>query len=183
MMIRRIRPLLVVTVALAAVLLSRPALAGPPLLCFPFDIGSARSLPMGHGSWQATDANYDVSQLVPDTLALLAPDTPVMVRMETIRRATIYASAHPNVAIALLNEPQARAAAPQPAVAALAVFDFGYLVESYKEASFMFKAPVPGLDRINGYQLVLEAQALQNDAAMQHAAKLIADGKPTRSTK
>ena len=182
-MTRRIRPLLVVTVALAAVLLSRPALAGPPLLCFPFDIGSARSLPMGQGNWHATDPQYDVSRLVPDTLALLAPDTPVMVRMETIRRATIYASAHPKLANALLNELQARAAAPQPAVAALAVFDFGYLVESYREAKYMFKEPVPALDRIDGYQLVLKAHALQNDAAMQHAAKLIIDGRPTRSTK
>jgi hypothetical protein len=119
---------------------------------------------------------------VPDTLALLAPDTPVMVRMETIRRATIYASAHPKLANALLNELQARAAAPQPAVAALAVFDFGYLVESYKEAKYLFKEPVPAIDRIDGYQLVLKAHALQNDAAMQHAAKLIVDGQP-RGTK
>jgi hypothetical protein len=174
--------LLVATVALAAVLISRPALAGPPLLCFPFDIGSARSLPMGHGSWQATDPSYDVSKLVPDTLALLNGQTPVMVRMETIRRATIYASAHPKVANALLNELQARAAAPQPAVVALAMFDFGYLVESYKEAKYMFKEPVPALDRVDGYQLVLRAQALQNDEAMQHAAKLIVDGYP-RATK
>jgi hypothetical protein len=54
-MIRRTRPLLVAAAALAAVLLSRPALAGPPLLCFPFDIGTARSLPMGNGDWRATD--------------------------------------------------------------------------------------------------------------------------------
>jgi hypothetical protein len=181
-MTRRIRLLLVVTVALAAVLLSRPALAGPPLLCFPFDIGSARSLPMGQGNWHATDPKYDVSRLVPDTLALLAPDAPVMVRMETIRRATIYASAHPKLANVLLNELQARAAAPQPAVAALAVFDVGYLVESYKEAKYLFKEPVPAIDRIDGYQLVLKAHALQNDAAMQHAAKLIVDGQP-RGTK
>src|SRR5471030_2220606 len=104
----QLRPLLVAMAALAAVLLARPALAGPPLLCFPFDIGSARSLPMGHGGWHATDPTYDVSRLVPDTLALLTPTAPVMVRMETIRRATIYASAHPTLAAQLMTELRTR---------------------------------------------------------------------------
>jgi hypothetical protein len=177
-----IRPLLVATIALAAVLLSSPAFAGPPLLCFPFAIGSARSLPMGHGNWHETDSRYDVSHLVADTLDLLTPTTPVAVRMETLRRATIYAAAHPTLAAALLDELQARATTPQPGTAALATFDFGYLVESYKEAKFLFKEPMTTIDRIDGYQLVLKAHALQNDAAMQHAAKLIVDGYP-RGTK
>ena len=181
-MTRHIHPLLVAAIALAAVLLSRPASAGPPLLCFPFDIGSARSLPMGQGNWHETDARYDVSHLVADTLGLLTPTTPVTVRMETMRRATIYAAAHPKLAAALLGELQARAAAPQPGVAALSVFDFGYLVESYKEAKFLFKEPLTTVDRIDGYQLVLKAHALQNDVAMQHAARLIVDGYP-RATK
>jgi hypothetical protein len=129
-MTRRIRSLLVAAVVLAAVLLSRPALAGPPLLCFPFDIGSMQSLPMGKGAWDATDPKYDVSHLVTDTLALLTPNTPVVVRMETIRRATIYAAAHPGMAGALLDELQARAASPQPGRAGLAGFDIGYLVGS-----------------------------------------------------
>jgi hypothetical protein len=181
-MTRGIRPLLVAAAGLAAVLLSRPALAGPPLLCFPFDIGSARSLPMGHGNWHETDSTYDVSHLVPDTLALLTPSAPVIVRMETIRRATIYASARLKLATALFDELQARAAAPQQAAAALSVFDFGYLVESYKEAKFLFTEPLPAIDRIDGYQLVLKAHALQRDAAMQHAARLIVDGS-LRATK
>jgi hypothetical protein len=181
-MTRRIRPILVAIVALTAVLLSRSALAGPPLLCFPFDIGTARSLPMGHGNWHETDPEYDVSHLVPDTLALLTPSMPVLVRMETIRRATLYAAAHPTLAAALLDQLQARAAARQPGAAALSVFDFGYLVESYKEAKFLFKEPLTAIDRIDGYQLVLKAHALQNDTAMQHAATLITDGYP-RATK
>ena len=181
-MTRRIRLILVAAVAVAAVLISRPALAGPPLLCFPFDIGNARSLPMGHGNWHETDSSYDVSHLVPDTLALLMPATPVLVRMETIRRATIYAAAHPTLATALLDAMQARAAAPRPDSAALSVFDFGYLVESYKEAKFLFKQPLSSIDHIDGYQLVLNAHALQPDAAMQQAARLIVDGHP-RGTK
>jgi hypothetical protein len=182
-MIQRLRPLIVATLAAAALLFARPALAGPPLLCFPFEVGTARTLPMGPGSWHQTDPTYDVSRLVGDTLALLTPDTPVKVRMETIRRATIYASAHPKSANALLEALQERAMHPQPAVAALAVFDFGYLVETYREAKYMFKEPAHAIDSIDGYQLVLKAHALQNDAAMQEAAALITDGQPKRATR
>ena len=53
-MTRVFRPLLVI-VAAAVILTARPALAGPPLLCFPFEIGAARTLPMGSGSWKSID--------------------------------------------------------------------------------------------------------------------------------
>jgi len=102
----------------------------------------------------------------------------VIVRMETIRRATLYAAAHPTLAAALLDELRARAAAPHPDAGALATFDYGYLVETYKEATFLFKQPLTAIDRVDGYRLVLDAQAIQHDAAMQQAAKLIADGYP-----
>ena len=77
----RIRPLTIAIVAAAALASARPALAGPPLLCFPFEIGTARSLPMASGSWRATDPAYNVAHLVDDTLALLTPQTPILVRM------------------------------------------------------------------------------------------------------
>src|SRR5262245_18869735 len=117
---------------LAAAVLSvaRPVLAGPPLICFPFDIGDAQSLPMGNGNWHDTDPRYDVWRLVGDTLALLAPPTPVIVRMESIRRASIYAATDRAVAKALLDRLQQRAALPTRE-APQAVFDFGYLVETY----------------------------------------------------
>lgn len=106
------RPLLYSVAAVAALLIARPALAGPPLVCFPFDIGAARSLPMGTHGWESIDPTYDVSRLVDDTLALLAPETPVLVRMETLRRATIYASKHPAVATALLQVPSPKFQVP-----------------------------------------------------------------------
>ncbi len=157
----RIRPLMFAALA-AATLTARPALAGPPLVCFPFEIGAARSLPMGTGGWKAMDPKYNVAHLVDDTLALLTPDTPVLVRMETLRRATIYASTNPAIATALLNALQTRAAVPD-VHAALAVFDFGYLVETYREAKPIFAGLVAAIDHIDGYQLVLKAQALQRD--------------------
>ena len=97
------------SLVVAAVFAATPAFAGPPLLCFPFDIGSARSLPMGTQNWQSIDKSYDASRLVADTIALLTPQTPVIVRMETLRRATVYASKHPQLAPALLDAFEARA--------------------------------------------------------------------------
>jgi len=164
------------SIFVASLVLASPAFAGPPLLCFPFDTGGVRTWPMGAGGWKIVDAKYDVSRLADDTLALLTPTTPVVARMETIRRATIYASTHPQIASELLARVQARAAI-DTATAPSAVFDFGYLVETYKEATFLFSQPVKGLDAIDGYQLVLKAAALQNDPAIQFAAAVITQGK------
>jgi len=176
----RTRPLITAAALAAALFAARPALAGPPLLCFPFDIGAARSLPMGAGNWHATDPAYNVAHLVDDTLALLTPQTPVLVRMETLRRATIYAATDATVADALLQALQARAAKPT-AEAPLAVFDFGYLVETYREARPVYRT-IPAVDRIDGYQLVLKAHAIARNDEMMRAAKLIEDGQP-RATK
>jgi hypothetical protein len=66
--------------------------AGPPLICHPIEIGNSRSLPWGDASdWRAVKRDYDLNRLVEDTLALLTADTPVLARMETLRRATVYA--------------------------------------------------------------------------------------------
>jgi hypothetical protein len=164
------------SIVVALLAIATPVLAGPPLLCFPFETGGASTLPMRGGDWKTVDAKYDVSRLTADTLALLTPSTPVVARMETIRRATIYASMQPQAAAELLAAVQARAAAPNAASAASAVFDFGYLVETYKQATFMFSSPVKGLGAIDGYQLVLKAAALQNDPAMEFGAAVIAQG-------
>lgn len=166
---------LIGSVIAAVLAIATPVFAGPPLLCFPFETGSAKTLPMRGGDWKSVDPKYDVSHLTADTIALLAPATPVVARMETIRRATIYASTHPQLAADLLAALQTRAAA-RTETAASAVFDFGYLVETYKQATFMFSSPVKGLDGIDGYQLVLKAAALHNDPAMEFGAAVIAQG-------
>ena len=163
------------SLVVALLVLATPVFAGPPLLCFPFETGGAKSLPMGTANWQDIDRKYDTSRLADDTIALLTPATPVVARMETIRRATIYASAHPQIASDLLAKLQARAAVSN-ATAASAVFDLGYLVETYKQATFMFSSPVKGLGEIDGYQLVLKASALQSDPAMEFGAAVIAQG-------
>jgi hypothetical protein len=172
------RSTLIGSLLAASLAIATPVLAGPPLLCFPFDISGAKTLPMKGTNWRDVDPKYDVSHLTTDTLALLTPSTPVVVRMETIRRATIYASTQPQQAAALLAALEQRAA--QPANAAASVFDFGYLVETYKEAAFMFATPVKGLGDIDGYQLVLKAAKLQGDPGMDFAARTIAQGSRGR---
>src|SRR5260370_32699759 len=78
--------------AAALLFLAGTAIAGPPLICHAGDIGTANSLPWTSSGWNlSVQETYDVSHLVPDTLALLAPRSPVLVRMETLRRATLYA--------------------------------------------------------------------------------------------
>src|SRR5215204_447511 len=124
-----------VVLTLVAVLGSAvPAVAGPPLLCHPFDIGNARSLPWdGTSSWWQGQPGYDLQNLVTDTEALLAPSTPVLVRMETLRRAALYASLDSKVAAALLSAITGRANASS----VNALFDAGYLTETLKQIAML----------------------------------------------
>jgi hypothetical protein len=166
-----------------------PVLAGPPLICHPFDIGTAKSLPFGDTSegwrgWQATLPSYDRAKLVDDTLALLAPSTPIIVRMETLRRASAYAVEDGARATALLRALQARApkGAPANRGEALALFDAGYLVETYRQLGdrgVAVKAEISGID---GYAMVKTALAQQpDDPTMQFAAALMAETPARKS--
>ncbi|HUI42940.1 MAG TPA: hypothetical protein VL523_13325, partial [Terriglobia bacterium] len=168
-----------------------PANAGPPLICHAISIGSATSLPWtGDGRGWSGDASYDVNHLVRDTLAILDSNPGVLVRMETLRRATIYARRDPRVAKELLTRLYSRASRaditgkPDP----LAWFDAGYLVECYKEwmgqnlphmtdGLPLDPNPAAGLD---GYAWVEKAIGLRGqDAEMEFAAALITlEGSP-----
>src|ERR1051326_1116407 len=122
---------------LGVMLLSQTAWAGPPLLCHPFEIGSAHSLPWMGPNWKDSKPDYDVHHLVRDTLAVLDSDTPVIVRMETLRRAAIYAERSAQVAQELLSTLQRRAMEAKTKsgkAAPLALFDAGYLAETYKQS-------------------------------------------------
>src|SRR5260370_13480609 len=108
----------------ALLFLAGTAIAGPPLICHAMDIGTAQSLPWTSSGWNLSgQETYDVSRLVPDTLALLALGTPVLVRMETLRRATLYAQKRTAAAMELLMRLEVRAR--ENPKDALAAFDFG----------------------------------------------------------
>jgi hypothetical protein len=170
--------------ALAAGLsLAAAASAGPPLICHPFTTDAeARLLPWAEGSgWRRPDPGYDVAGLVGDTLELLSADAPIVARMENMRRATIYADAHPEVAAALLRAVVGRTeTAPVDArAAALEWFDAGYLVETYRQLDLVYEyGMLPGkgqerslvpieLARLDGHAFVEKARALAPQAAAE----------------
>src|SRR5713101_4964590 len=156
--------------------LTTSAHAGPPLICHPIEIGQAKSLPWVDWN-RRVSGDYDLKNLTRDTLAILDSSAPVLVRMETLRRATIYARQDPQVAKELLTRLQERAANSDAAGRpdALAWFDIGYLAEAYKQ--WMGKGepnPAAGLD---GYSLVRKAISLRGqDPQMEFAAALITVG-------
>jgi hypothetical protein len=163
---------LTITVAAIVVRFTTYAQAGPPLICHRIEIGQASSLPLL--DWNRKDtAGYDLKNLTRDTLALLDSDPSVLVRMETLRRATIYARHDPQVAKELLTRLQARAESNSTGhSAALAWFDVGYLSEAYKQwIGKDVPNPAAGLD---GYGRVKKAISLRGeDPEMEFAAALI----------
>ena len=186
-----IRSSRVAVVLLATLLcLATLAQAGPPLICHTIEIGQAKSLPWISHNWNLNGGeNYDTKNLVRDTLEILGPDTVVLVRMETLRRATLYARKDPLAAKELLAKLHARATSAESSGRpdALAWFDVGYLAETYKQwigqnlphmtdGMRMDGNPAAGVD---GYALVKKALALRgaalhgDDPQMEFGAALI----------
>jgi len=162
-------------ISTVAVLLGFTAFAhaGPPLICHPIEIGQAKSLPWVEFNHRGSTV-YDLNNLSRDTLAILDSRTPVLVRMETLRRSTIYSRQDLQVAKELITRLQARVANSDAAGRpdALAWFDVGSLAEAYKQ--WMGKGepnPAAGLD---GYSWVKKAISLRgSDPEMEFAAALI----------
>jgi hypothetical protein len=167
------------TVALTSTLLARQAWAGPPLLCQEFDIGAAASLPWKGGN-NGPMADYPRERLVEDTLRLLAPKTAVLVRMETMRRATYYLDGHAELAGELLARLAGRAldaeAAGKPD--AQAWFDAGYLAASLQQAQHRPASPklAAGIDAYRWVRRAIELR--KQDPAMEFAAALIKQERP-----
>ena len=173
---------------LAAVALAMPAVAGPPLLCHPFDIGNARSLPWDgtRAFWQGR-ADYRLEDLVADTDALLTPSTPIIVRMETLRRAALYASADGEIAARLyarLGERLQSSQKPGGRPDDLALFDFAYLTETYRQIAELdrgvseFRGRGPALREAigsaDGYALIKKTLGQPTtDPAVEFAAALM----------
>ncbi len=166
-------------VAMLAILFAASSYAGPPLICHPFQTGNAKSLPWASTgkSWNEPLSSYDTRRLVLDTTELLTPSTPVLARMETLRRAAIYgrkdSSAGQDLLVALRN----RMNSADKASKALAMFDYGYLVETYKqlwEATALKSTAAP----IDGVAEITKAiQMRGGDAEMEFAAAVATEGQ------
>jgi hypothetical protein len=170
------RPFVAAVLVLA---IAVPALAGPPLVCAPFDIGTATSLPWNvqGNTWKGMRGDYPISQLTGDTLALLTPVTPVIVRMETLRRAALYATQNREIAAALLTRLTDRARAK--GADALALFDAGYLAATYTQLASISPATSALADGIDGYAMVEKSlQMRAGDPAIEFAAAIMTrDGR------
>jgi hypothetical protein len=178
----RISALLVLTSFIGLFVLGARIHAGPPLICHGIDVPEGKSLPWGADTFTKS-SSYNASNVVHDALELLAPQTPVLTRMETLRRATLYIDRNKSQADELLGHLMARAldaeAAGKPE--SLAWFDAGYIVQCYRQTGTprSFGPAVTkgeGASSIEGYSWVARAIALQGakvDPALEVAAALV----------
>jgi hypothetical protein len=170
----RLFPRLAISVVAILAGFTTSAQAGPPLICRRIDIGQAKSLPWVDSNYQKGSRGYNVKHLTRDTLAILDSTTPVLTRMETLRRATIYARQDPQVAKELLTRLHVRAANSDASghSDALAWFDVGYLAEAYKQ--WIGKGERNPAARLDGYGWVRKAISIRGqDPEMEFAAALI----------
>jgi hypothetical protein len=129
--------------ALAAGSAPRDAAAGPPCVCWAIDVGDATSLPWGEGA-VGLRPDYDVSRMADDAMNVLEGKVSVLVRTETLRRATAYARHSEGErgvkARAALSDLTARVFASvldvesRNVVPAFAWLDAGYLVAARAQA-------------------------------------------------
>ena len=172
--------------ALAVVVtFAAPAFAGPPLICHPFETAGGKLISWGTGSgWNTPDRSYDIKKLVADSNAVLTADSPILTRMENLRRATIYAMRDPAIADALLRSVMGHALATT--TDARAWFDAGYLIESFKQASAIREirdperhawAAVDETLKVDGYNWLKKAMSMTApNAEMEFAASLMTQG-------
>lgn len=170
--------------ALFAVLCTAmPALAGPPLICHPYITDGGKMIAWGTGpGWNTPDPGYDVSRLVTDTTAVLTPETPVLTRMENLRRATIYAMRDAAVAEQLLQALMKRALSTTTDSGAW--FDAGYVIEAFEQGVHLRHdrraagwTAVDETIRVDGYGSVKKAIAMRGaNAEMEFAASLMTTG-------
>ncbi len=174
----RLLPLALATVPLAAPRLPAP-LYGTPLLCQEFAVGEAHSLPWGDDMQGRAD--YDRTHLVADTARILKTEPDALVRMETLRRAALYAGDDRALAWELVGRAglavleQSSTAAPE----ALAWLDLGFLTACLEQtgADLGFR---PGVAQgQQGYAYLLHAlerartEGCSQTAAIEFAAALV----------
>jgi hypothetical protein len=155
--------------------LAAAALAGPPLICERIEIGTAKSLPWTQvNGWDGTDRSYDVSKLGMDVMGLLSPSIPLNVRMETLRRAAIYAARHENIAEQLSARLLARVADSTVAGKQdpLAWFDAGYYTEALRQVTFIYRYDMLSAEERKQWKLRGDKLGLDGRPWVEKAIKL-----------
>lgn len=179
--------ILIASLMVSVLAVAMPVLAGPPFVCHVFEIGTAKSLPWGTSNdFMAMRDDYDFHHVVADVETLLTPSTPTLVRMETLRRASIYASRERALAAQLIATMMHRVRVADQAghPDALALFDAGYLIEAFSELEQfgLHMKALAGLEReLAGITYSFEARPLlersatlrPGDASIEFALGLI----------
>lgn len=153
-----------------------PAHAGPPTICHPVAIGEARSLPMGRDLMDLA-RTYDADNVIKDTLAILKTAEPPLVRMETLRRATLYVQKNKARAHELLGDLAFIAldaeAAGKADYSARAWFDAGYLAACYQQIGLDIDWNPGVAEGVHGYAWIGRALELsKGDPEMEYGAAL-----------
>lgn len=153
--------------------------AGPPLICHPYNIGNAKSLPwdVSLRNWDATDPSYNTQNLASDTLTMLDQSPTVLVRMETLRRAVIYGAKDHAAARALVAQLKERESAKPTANS---YFDYGYFLSSLSQIQWLYKEDLTA--GVDGYQFVEKALALEPNSAELHFAAAVMATVPARTS-
>jgi hypothetical protein len=166
------------TSSLVASRSSSPGL-GPPLLCHEFAIDGAKSLPWKGGT--EGDKAYDRRKLVEDVARILKTEESLIVRMETLRRATLYTRGDRALAWELLGR-AGLATLEQAAIGSkesTAWFDAGFLAACLEQlgTDLGFRAGVA--EDQEGYAYLLRAlerarsEHAEQIATIEFAAALV----------
>lgn len=171
--------------AFVSALATTAAFAGSPLICHPYAVGNAKTLPDSEGDWKGVNPAYDRRNLERDTIAALTPETPIIVRMETLRRAVIYATGglrqwdkgsytadERTVAANLITKLRARTDKAKGQALALALFDLGFIAETFRQANLA--------QDIEGYNLMSRAAELRGPDPEIEFALALASFRPVR---
>lgn len=145
---------------LAFALMTSGALAGPPILCHSIDIGSAKTLPMGSGALECS-RDLSADKAVDEAIAIIKSESSPLVRMETLRRATVYVTKDKPAAKELFARVMALSLDAQTAKddqrIAGTLFDAGFLAACYHEMNLDVGFKAGECERITGYAWIKAA--------------------------
>jgi len=150
------------------------------LVCHPIQIGDAKSLPFGADAFDI-DKGYNAKHLVGDTLKLLKTEESTLVRMETLRRATVYARSDKAAATELLAKLawkalDAEAGAGEKSAGdgrAAAWFDAGFFAACLGQMNVDLDWNAGVADGVIGYAWIKEALRVSDgNPEMEFAAAL-----------
>jgi len=164
------------SIYLSVLLTATVAVAGPPMICHPVEVGNAECLPWGSNPFEKS-SRFRTSDIVEATVKVLDGSSSPLVHMETLRRATLYCDGDTRVATRLIATLMARALDAEIAGgndAALALLDAGYLAQCYDQFNVPTGLPVGSDDGIVGYAWVQRSLELNpDDAEFEFAAAMV----------